>query len=151
MLKTILITLAVLGFIAAAGMAWAKQSGYCSPENRLQKITERVGRKLDLNDDQQGRLEAFAKTLRDLRNERQDLGVAMKSSLKELLSEPSLDRDRAIALIDGRYESMSDSKLALVDAFADFSDSLAPEQRSRLADLVGDRMVGRWGQYRWAH
>ncbi len=136
MLKTILITLAVLGVIAAAGMAWAKQSGYCSPENRLQKITERVGRKLDLNDDQQGLLEALTKTLRDLRIERQYLRVAMKESLTELLSEPSLDRDRAIALIDGRYEDMKDSKLALVDAFADFSDSLAPEQRSRLTDLI---------------
>jgi Spy/CpxP family protein refolding chaperone len=151
MLKTILITLAVLGVIAAAGMAWAKQSGYCSPENRLQKITERVGRKLDLNDDQQGLLEALTKTLRDLRIERQGLRVAMKESLTELLSEPSLDRDRATALIDGRYEDMKDSKLALVDAFADFSDSLAPEQRSRLTDLITDRMMERRGQHRWAH
>jgi Spy/CpxP family protein refolding chaperone len=151
MLKTILITLAVLGVIAAAGMAWVKQSGYCSPENRLQKITERVGRKLDLNDDQQGLLEALTKTLRDLRNERQGLRVAMKESLTDLLSEPSLDRDRAIALIDGRYEDIKDSKLALVDAFADFSDSLAPEQRSRLTDLITDRMMERRWQHRWAH
>jgi len=151
MLKTILITLAVLGIIAAAGMAWAKNSGYCSPENRIHKITERVGRKLDLNEDQQGRLEDFAETLRGLRSERQAHRVAAKEDVAELLSASSLDRNRAISLIDERFQSMNDSKRALVDAFGDFSDSLTPEQRSELAALIADRMMGRWGHPRWAH
>jgi Spy/CpxP family protein refolding chaperone len=151
MLKTILITLAVLGIIVAAGIAWAKQSGFCSPESRIQKITERVGRKLDLNDDQQGRLETFAEALRGLRSDRQAHRVAAKEAIAELLAASSLDRDRAIDLIDERFRGMNDSKRALVDAFADFSDSMAPEQRSRLTVLIGDRLMGRWGHPRGAH
>jgi Spy/CpxP family protein refolding chaperone len=151
MLKTILITLLVLGVVAAAGAAWAKHKGYCSADGRMQHITERVGRKLDLNEDQLGHLELFAETLKGMRNERQDHGASMKDRVTELLSAPSLDRDSAVALIDERYQSMGDSKRALVDAFADFSDSLEPEQRSQLAGLIGDRMMHGWGHPRWAH
>ncbi len=151
MLKTILITLLFLGVIAAAGAAWAKHKGYCSADGRLQHITQRVGSKLDLNEEQLGRLEVFAGTLQGMRNERQDHRVAMKNDVTELLSAPALDRDRAMALIDERYQSMGDSKQSVVDAFADFSDSLEPEQRARLAEMIGDRMMHRWGHPRWAH
>ena len=151
MFKTVLITLGVLAVITAAGVAWAKHNGYCSKESRMQFVTERIGRKLDLNDDQLGRFEAFAETLRELRTERQDQRVAMKDDVAELLSEPSLDRDRAVSLIDERYRSMDGSKRAIVEAFADFSDSLAPEQRSRLSGLISDRLMHRWGPPRWAH
>lgn len=151
MLKTILITLLFLGVIGAAGAAWAKHKGYCSADGRMQHVTQRVGSKLDLNEDQLNRLEVFAETLQEIRNERQDHRAAMKDDVTELLSAPSLDRDRAVALIDERYQSMGDSKRAMVDAFADFSDSLEPEQRSQLAGLIGDRMMHRWGHPRWAH
>lgn len=151
MLKTVLISLVVLGIIAAVGVTWATRSGYCSAENRIQHSVERIGRKLDLDDDQQGRLAAFVETLRGLRSERQDHRAAIKNHITELLSTPALDRARAVALIDERYQAMDASKRALVDAFADFSDSLAPEQRSRLADLIGDRTMYRWGPPRWAH
>jgi len=151
MLKTVLITLGVLAVITAAGVAWAKHSGYCSTESRMQFVTQRIGHKLDLNDGQLERLEAFAETLRELRAERQDHRVAMKDDVAGLLSEPSLDRDRAVSLIDERFRTMDESKHAIVEAFADFSDSLAPEQRSRLSGLINDRLMHRWGLPRWAH
>jgi Spy/CpxP family protein refolding chaperone len=151
MLKTILITLLVLGAVGAAGVAWAKHKGYCSADGRMHHMTERVGRKLDLNEDQLGRLEIFAETLKGMRKELRDHRGAMKDRVAGLLSAPMLDRDRAVALIDERYQSMGDNKQAMVDAFADFSDSLNPEQRSQLAGLIGDRMMHRWGHARWAH
>ena len=110
MLKSILFTLLFLGVIGAAGAAWAKHRSYCSADGRIQHITQRVGSKLDLDADQLDRLEVFAETLQEIRNER-----------------------------------------AVVDAFADFSDSLEPEQRSRLAELIGDRMMHHWGHPRWGH
>ena len=151
MLKTTLIVLIVLGVIAAGGVAWAKHNGYCSAESRMQHISERIGHKLDLNDDQQGRLESFVGTLRELRGEQQDRRRGMKQDVTELLSAPELDRERAIALIDERFQSIDDRKRTLVDAFADFSDSLAPEQRARLAELIEQRRMGRWGRHHWAY
>ena len=151
MLKTVLIVLVVLVAIVAVGATWAKRSGYCSFEHRMHHMTERVGRKLDLNDSQQDRLEALVETVQGLRSERQDPRVVLQGHLTELLSEPSLDRDRAVAMIDERYQAMSDSKRTLVDAFADFSDSLQPDQRTRLVELIGSRMPHRRGPPGWAH
>lgn len=151
MLKTILVIFLVLGVLAVVGAAWAKRSGYCSPEHRIQHLTERLGRRLDLNDDQQGRLATFVQTLKGLRSEWQGQRAAMKERVSELLATAPLDRDQAQALIDERAQIVEDGKHALIDAFANFSDSLAPEQRSRLAELIGDRMNHRWGHTGWAH
>ena len=151
MLKTTLIVLVVLAALAVAGLAWAKHNGYCSAEDRIHYVSERIGHKLELNDDQQGRLASFIGTLHDLRRELQDHRRSAKHDVTELLSVPRMDRDRAIALIDERFQSIDDRKRTLVDAFADFSDSLAPEQRVRLAELIEQRRMGRWGHPHWTN
>ena len=151
MLKTTLIVLVVLGMIAVAGVAWAKHNGYCSSEDRMQYVSERIDRKLDLNDDQRLHLESLIGTLLELRSEQQDRRRGVNQDVTELLSAPMLDRDRAVALIDKRLQGIDDRKRTLVDAFADFSDSLAPEQRAELAELIEQRRMGRWGQHLWAY
>ena len=151
MLKTLLIIAAVVGVIGAAGVAWAKYTGYCPVGDRMQYITDRMSRKLDLNDEQRDRLQAFVETLRDLREERQDLRGAMQAEVADLLAAPQLDRDRAVEAIDARVQSMTANKHQVIDAFAEFSDSLAPEQRTRLAALIGERLAHRWGHPRWTH
>ena len=151
MFKTTLIVLVVLGVIAVAGVAWAKHSGYCSSEDRMQYVSERIGRKLDLSDDQQGRLESLIGTLLKLRSEQQDRRRSVNQDVTDLLSAPMLDRDRAVALIDERLQGINDRKRTLVAAFADFSDSLTPEQRAQLAELIEQRRMGRWGHHHWAY
>lgn len=123
MLKTVLIGLTVVGIVTAVGLAWAKHSGHCSAAGRINHITERIGRKLELIENQQGQPEAFADTLRGLRSQRHDHRQAMQDHITELLSASSLDRERAAALIDERHQAMDANKRVLVDAFADFSDS----------------------------
>ena len=49
------------------------------------------------------------------------------------------------------YHAIVAHKPALVDAFAAFSDSLSPEQRNRLAELVDRRMGRGWGHHRNVH
>jgi hypothetical protein len=51
MLKIVLVTLLVVGLLAGLGIAWAKHKGYCSAEDPMQHITERISHKLDLNDE----------------------------------------------------------------------------------------------------
>jgi hypothetical protein len=59
MLKMSLITLAVVGIIAAVGIAWARHSGYCAGGDFLNHITARVSRKLDLNAEQNEKLQGL--------------------------------------------------------------------------------------------
>ena len=149
MLKILLITLAIVA-ITVAGITWARHNGYCRGGDFMPHITERVSRKLDLNDEQKLKLEAFAETLRKLRGDWSERRTQMLAEVEDLLAGPSLDRDRVIALLDERHQAVNERKGEVVDAFANFSDSLQPEQRTRLAQLIAARMERRWGPPGWA-
>ena len=151
MLKAVLIVLVVMAVLAAGGMAWAKHRGYCSAEDRMHYVTEKLGRKLDLDDRQKSHLQIFTDQFREMRGEHQNTRGAMTDRISELLSASSLDREQAVALLDERHQAMSENKRTLVDAFADFSDSLSPEQRAELSELISNRMGHRWGPPHWAH
>lgn len=148
MLKILLITLAIVA-ITVAGITWARHNGYCRGGDSMQHITERVSRKLDLNDEQKLKLEAFAETLQKLRSDWSERRTQMSAEVEDILAGPSLDRDRVIALLDERHQAVNERKGEVVDAFATFSDSLQPEQRTRLAELIAARMERRWGPPGW--
>lgn len=151
MWKTLLIGTALVVVLGGAGVAWAKHAGYCDRGDRVQHLTERLTRKLDLNEGQQAKLQAFAEKLGALRAQRAERRGADREAVEQLLSAPQLDRDRAVELLDARLATVTGHKRELVEAFADFSDSLAPEQRERLAELISHRMNHRWGPPRWDH
>jgi uncharacterized membrane protein len=151
MMKTVLIVLGILVLVTAAGVTWARYNGYCSPDNRIQHISERIGRKLDLNGHQQGQLNSVAEVLSRLRDDWRDHRAETRDHVAELLRAPKLDRDRAAALIEGRLRDIQGNSRALVGAFADFSDSLSAEQRSHLGDFIASRMAQRRGNHHWAH
>ncbi|MCB1876816.1 MAG: periplasmic heavy metal sensor [Chromatiales bacterium] len=145
MLKTFLIVLALIGVVGAAGAAWAKHNGYCSGGDRMQHIADRITRKLDLNEQQQAKLKALVDTAREMRGERQAGKAQMRERVDSLLAASALDREQVLALIGERQQVFAANKERLVNAFADFSDSLNAEQRGELAQMIGKRLDGRWG------
>jgi Spy/CpxP family protein refolding chaperone len=151
MLKISLVTLAVIGVLAAVGIAWARHSGYCAGGDYLEHVTGRVSRKLELNDEQNQNLKGFAELLRGLREDWVERGNQLSGEIELLLSGPELDRKRVMDLLAARHEAMSEQKHAIVEAFANFSDRLQPDQRARLAELIGQRMQRRWGPAGWVH
>lgn len=76
--------------------------------------------------------------------------TALRDELQMLLSSAVLDRERALEILDGRQQDLAMFGRELVAAFADFSDSLEPDQRNRLAELIGGRLDRRWGPACWA-
>lgn len=151
MLKILLITLAVVGVLAAGGIAWARHNGFCAGGDHLEHVTERVSRKLDLGAEQNQKLQGLTEMLRKLRGDWAEHRTQRSGEIESLLAAPTLDRDRALDLLSQRHEAMAERKREIVDAFADFSDNLQPEQRARLAELISDRIQHRWGPPRWAH
>ena len=151
MLKTTLIIIAILGVFAVAGLAWAKHKGYCTGGDYLQRASERISGKLDLNDEQNAKLQGLTEALRSLREDWMARRTGLNAEIGNLLATPTLDRDAAMDLLQERHQAMTGHKQGIIAAFADFSDSLQPEQRARLAELIADRMQHRWGQPRWAH
>lgn len=145
MLKILMIILAILGVVVISGFAWAKHNGYCSGGDFMQRASERVSHKLELDDNQEAKLKGFTEKLRALRDSSSAGRTPIRDEIGGLLTAPSLDRDRVTALLDERHQTMTERKAELVNAFGDFSDSLKPEQRTRLAELIAERLNHRWG------
>lgn len=148
MLKSILIVLFVLGIIGVAGAGWAKHNGYCQGGDRLQHVSDRVTRKLDLNETQQGKLQALVETLREVRGDRGVRKTRLRERIDGLLSAETLDRGQALAFIEERQQEINTNKTRVVDAFADFSDSLSAQQRGALSELIAKRLEGRSRHHR---
>lgn len=151
MVKIFLIALAVVAFVSAVGIAWARHNGYCASGGYIEHVAGRVSRKLDLDDEQNQRLQRVAEMLRKLRADWIERRAHSGSEIESLLAAPVLDRDRVMDLLTQRHEATVERKRELVDTIADFSDNLQPEQRARLAALIADRMQHRWGPPRWAN
>lgn len=145
MLKILLVTLTILGVVAVSGIAWARYNGYCAGGDLTQRVTERVSRKLDLNEYQAAKLQGFAEKLQALRSGWSEGRNQIRGELEGLLAAPVLDRDRVTGLLDERHQALAERKGEIVDAFGDFSDSLEPGQRTRLAELITARLDHRWG------
>ena len=77
--------------------------------------------------------------------QRQAGKAQMRERVDSLLAASALDREQVLALIGERQQVFAANKERLVNAFADFSDSLNAEQRGELAQMIGKRLDGRWG------
>ena len=122
-----------------------RKSGY------LQRASEGISHKLDLNDEQNAHLQGLAQTLHGLREGWAEHRTELSAEIGRLLATPTLDRAAAMDMVQERHQAMTGHKQEIVAAFADFSDSLEPEQRDRLAEMIAERMQHRWGPSRWAH
>ena len=99
MLKTILIIIAILGVFAVAGFAWAKHKGYCTGGDYLQRASERISHKLDLNDEQDAHLQGLTQTLHGLREGWAEHRTELSTEIERLLATPTLDRVAAMDML----------------------------------------------------
>jgi len=148
MSKNFMIATAVIGVICVSGFAWAKAKGYCDNGEFTQYVAEWVSYKLDLNEEQNGKLQQLTDQLGLLRQDMATNRTRIGDEIKNLLAAPSLDRDRLMRLLDERHRARAEHRRELVNAFADFSDGLKPEQREQLSELIAKRLEHQPGPQR---
>jgi len=111
------------------------------------KVLDRVGRKLDLSDAQKHKLAAVADRLQARRAaftaEAGDLGAGVQA----LVAGDRFDRARAQALLDAKLHAAQAGGPDVMDAVADFYDSLDAAQQQKVRDFVQRRRgwLGRRG------
>jgi Spy/CpxP family protein refolding chaperone len=146
-MKTTLIILGIVALVGVAGFAWAKSQGYCGEGGHTQFMADRLEGKLDLDEGQRAQLDDLTRLIRELRGNWVEQRTQVRDEVVALISAPTLDRDQAEALLERGRQAMLEHRREVVDAFADFSDSLEPDQRARLAEMVEQRMLHRWGPH----
>lgn len=143
-LLTRLVVIAVLGvgiFGAMAGCA--RHFAQKTPQERAEWLVKKINDELKLNDVQLGKLNALKDELLAVRSDYRKRNSNIRKTIDELLSQPTLDQTRALSLVKERTREVNDKAPQVVAAFANFYDSLTPQQQKKLHDDIDEWMKRR--------
>jgi len=146
-MKTIVIVIVIaVVLLTAGGFAYAKFRGGCSgPEGRSEWITSRISQRLDLNEGQKAKLETLRQTFLGVRQDFIKTRSEGRGVMAKLLLEPKLDRERAQGQFHEHQEALTGHSGEVIEAVAEFSDSLNPEQRETVVEWLNRPRNGRFG------
>ncbi len=140
------VSVALLG--AGSAVVFAKGGWHKDGDCHQSYLSKKIGKKLDLNEDQFAQLDNLMVEFRDFRQMMFDGKAQARSEITALLNASEFDRDQALALMvetaQDKANLVAQEAPQLVEAMANFSDSLDAEQREELAELVEKRMGHRW-------
>lgn len=113
------------------------------------KAVERISGKLELTAEQRGKLDKLADTAlaarKSMRGEGANAGEP-RAQLKALIAGERFDRAGAEQLLTQKRSAFDAQAPQLLTAFADFFDSLTPEQQKKLRERLESSGHGRWGR-----
>lgn len=109
------------------------------------KMVERIGDKLDLDAEQKLKLDAVAAEMAAQRKAFRGDSANPRDDLKALIAGDRFDRARAQALLEQKTAAVQQQGPKVLTAFADFYDSLTPEQQQQVRERL-DKRRGGWGR-----
>lgn len=117
-------------------------------EERGEWMVQKVSKELALNPVQQARLEAVKAGFLEMRSSMRSDREQTRSEVMAMLQQPTLDRDKANAIVAQYLEKAGTQSPRIIDAIADFYDSLDDEQRAELTGFIQHKMEHhrRWHQ-----
>ena len=107
-----------------------------------ERLLERAGRELQLDDAQKQKLGAVFDRLREQRNAIVGAAQSPRAELRALVGGEHFDKARAQALVDEKTQAIRAGSPQTIAALADFYDSLKPEQQQKLRELLDKRGRG---------
>jgi Spy/CpxP family protein refolding chaperone len=109
-----------------------------------EKLLERAGKALQLDDTQKQALGVVFDRMREQRNALVGSSTDPRAELQGLVSGERFDKARAQALVDEKTSAMRSASPRTIDALAAFYDGLKPEQQQKLRDFMNRRGHGGW-------
>ena len=103
-----------------------------------ERMLERAGKELNLDNAQKQRLATLADKLRDQRTAL--MGTTdPRAQMQALVAGPTFDRANAQALVEAKTAAVRAKSPELIAAAADFFDSLKPEQQQQVREFMNKR------------
>ena len=120
--------------------AFSKHNNWgMSPQEKAEFVTERVTRKLDLDNQQQQNFTALAETVVQIM---QDAKVTKQQNFTEieaLLQESSFNQARALELIQQKTRMINEKAPLVITSLAVFLDSLSAAQKEQMQQFLQHR------------
>ena len=131
----------VLGGVALATTLVAGGRHYFGdPEYRADWMVHKITEELELTDAQQTKLKNVRDLMMEARKQVHDGHEGRRETVLTLLSQPQLDRQKVLTLINERTEAVREQAPRIVDAAGQFYDSLTAEQHEVLREHVAEKM-----------
>ncbi len=106
------------------------------------KVVDRVSRKLDLDDAQKQKLQVLADKVQAQRAAVVGKAADPRAEVQALVAGDRFDRTRAQGLLDEKTRAVQATSPEVIDALADFYDSLRAEQQQKVRDWMQKRRTG---------
>jgi len=151
-MKRSLIGVAVVATLLGGAAAWAKHRygglhnhvgwhtvSAAEAEPLKARMVDKISRELDLDAAQKAKLATLADRLREGRNAFVSGTPDPRAELRGLVAGPTFDRSKASALVQAQVGAVQTQSPVLINAMADFYDSLKPEQQAKLREFMAKR------------
>ena len=138
----------VLGGLTACGSRGDHARGW-SDERITEmrgKAIEKISEKLTLTEAQKKKLDALADEMLASRKAFRGDSTDPRADMKALIAGDKFDRTKAQAMLDQKTQVVQGNGPKVMAAFADFFDSLSPEQQKQVRDKLDKRGHGWWGR-----
>lgn len=103
------------------------------------KVVERVSSKLDLNDAQKQKLNVLADKMEAQRTAFMGKATDPRAEMQAIVSGDKFDRARAQTLLEEKTRAVQTNSPEVINALADFYDSLNSEQQQKVRDVMQRR------------
>ena len=109
-----------------------------------ERVIDRAGKELQLDDAQKQRLGVVFDKMREQRNALVGSTTNPRAEMGTLIAGATFDKARAQALIEQKTGAVREKSPEVIAATADFYDSLKPEQQQKVRDFMA-----RGGRHGW--
>ena len=103
------------------------------------KVVQRVSSKLDLNDAQKQKLNVLADAVQAQRAAWMGSAKDARAEMQTIVSGGKFDRARAQALVEEKTRAVQAGSPEVINALADFYDSLNADQQQKVRDMMQQR------------
>jgi Spy/CpxP family protein refolding chaperone len=107
------------------------------------RLVERAAGKLELDAPQKAQLATLAERLRETRNALVASSADPREAIQAAIAGPRFDRGRVGSLVQAQLATAAAQSPALINAAADFYDSLRPAQQAELREMLARHDEGR--------
>ena len=143
--KIITVVLLVAGSSGAV-YAFSKHSDWhMTPEEKVEFVTDRVTKKLDLDSQQQQNFTSLAETLAGMMLDARATREQHVTEIGELLQDPSFNQARAMEMVQQKTQMINEKAPLVISSLAVFLDSLNVEQKQQLQDFIKNHRHHRHG------
>lgn len=135
--KIIIAVLAVAGSSSAV-YAFGRHGGgwHMTPDEKVEFVTERVTKKLELDGQQRQNFSALAESVAQIMLDARASREQHIDEISSLLQEPSLNQARLLEMVQQKTRMINEKAPLVVSSLAVFLDSLNAGQKQQLQELL---------------